>query len=247
MRPKISVCMATYNGERFIREQLDSILKQLDAGDELVVSDDSSTDGTVEILKEYQEKDSRIRLFPGQKFRDPIQNFQSALCHATGEWIYLADQDDVWLENKILEINKELESYDLILHDSILTNEKLETLHPSFFRYFGSGKGILKNLIRSSYYGSCMAFRRRILDAALPFPLTKEIGHDLWLGWVAEIIGKVKLVEKPFLLYRRHTATFTPRGMGGSQRNLFQIAKGRLVMVHELFSLWWRVKINKKK
>ncbi|TGK53400.1 glycosyltransferase family 2 protein [Leptospira kanakyensis] len=234
MKPKISVCMATYNGEKYIAEQLNSILKQLAENDEIIVSDDSSTDNTVKILQTYAAKDPRIQLFLYQTFRDPIQNFQNALKKSTGDYIYLSDQDDVWLDNKVNTINTILESYDLVLHDSIVTDENLNITAPSFFKIFGSKKGILKNVIKSSYYGSCMAFRRKILENALPFPKTKEIGQDLWLGLVAELTGKVTLVETPYIYYRRHQNTFTLRGLGGTKRNIFQIIRGRLVMFYEL-------------
>ncbi len=240
MKPKISVCMATYNGEKYIVEQLNSILKQLSENDEVIISDDSSTDGTVEILQDFASKDSRIQLFLFQKFRDPIQNFQNALVKSSGDFIYLSDQDDVWLENKVKDINESLISYDLVLHDSIVTDENLKMTHPSFFKLFGSKKGILKNIIRSSYYGSCMAFKKEILKKAIPFPKTKEIGQDLWLGLVAELTGKVLLINKPYIYYRRHQNTFTLRGLGGTKRNIYQIIKGRLVMLLELAKFYFR-------
>ncbi|MDF3819115.1 glycosyltransferase family 2 protein [Leptospira sp. 96542] len=242
MKPKISVCMATFNGEKFIREQLNSILPQLTESDELVISDDSSTDGTEKILNEYASKDKRIRLFLNQKFRDPIKNFQNALTYASGDYIYLTDQDDVWLKDKVKKINEVLESSDLVLHDSIVTDENLNCTDPSFFKMFGSKKGILNNIIRSSYYGSCMAFRKRILDHALPFPETKEIGQDLWLGLVAELIGKVTLINTPYIYYRRHQNTFTLRGLGGTKRNIFQILRGRIIMFYELSKFLIRYK-----
>lgn len=240
MKPKISVCMATYNGEKYIAEQLNSILTQLSDNDEVIISDDSSSDGTVKILEKFASEDARIQLFLFQKFRDPIQNFQNALVQATGDYIYLSDQDDLWIENKVKTINQILENYDLVLHNSIVTDENLKPTHPSFFKLFGSKKGIIKNIIRSSYYGSCMAFRRNILDQAIPFPKTKEIGHDLWLGLVAELTGKVVLLETPYIYYRRHQNTFTLRGLGGTKRSMFQIIRGRLIMLRELTKFYFK-------
>ena len=95
----ISVCMATYNGEKFIEGQLDSILSQLDSKDELVISDDSSTDSTINIIKSF--KDSRIKLYELQKFQSPIFNFENSLKHSVGDIIVLSDQDDLWESNKI--------------------------------------------------------------------------------------------------------------------------------------------------
>lgn len=227
--------MATYNGEKYIADQLNSILIQLSENDEVIISDDSSSDRTVKILEKFASEDSRIQLFLNQKFRDPIQNFQNALVKASGDYVYLSDQDDLWLDNKVNTINEILKSYDLVLHNSIVTDENLNVTHSSFFNLFGSKKGIIKNITRSSYYGSCMAFRRTILDKAIPFPKTKEIGHDLWLGLVAELTGKVFLLDTPFIYYRRHQNTFTLRGLGGTKRSIFQIIRGRLIMFKELF------------
>ncbi|TGK97424.1 glycosyltransferase family 2 protein [Leptospira levettii] len=233
-KPKVSVCIATYNGEKYISEQLNSILNQLSTEDEIIISDDSSTDATCEILKEYASKDKRIQLFLDQKFKDPIQNFQNALYRVSGEFIFLSDQDDVWMENKVSTVSQKLESFDLVIHDSIVTDEKLNQMYPSFFLYFGSKQGIFKNVLRSSYYGSCMAFRKSLLDKALPFPKTKEIGHDLWLGLVAELTGKVLFLKEPYLLYRRHAETFTMRGLGGKKRSIYKMAVGRIIMFYEI-------------
>ncbi|TGL16493.1 glycosyltransferase family 2 protein [Leptospira yanagawae] len=233
-KPKVTVCIATYNGEKFLKEQLDSILIQLSKDDEVIISDDSSTDNTSEILKSYAKNDNRIKLFLEQKFRNPILNFQNALIHAQGDFIYLSDQDDVWLDGKIDKINSCLNHHDLVIHDSIVADESLTEMYPSFFEYFGSKKGILKNIIKSSYYGSCMAFQKKLLKKALPFPKTKEIGHDLWLGLVAELTGNVLFVKEPYLLYRRHSETFTMRGLGGKKRSIFQMANGRVIMFFEI-------------
>ena len=241
----VSVCMATYNGEGFISEQIKSILIQLNPNDELVISDDSSTDHTVEIIKNIT--DSRIRLLAGQTFRDPIKNFQNALINAKGEFVFLSDQDDVWLEGKYKGMLQLLRKYDLVISDSIIVNEQLQILHPSFFKYFNSGRGIVKNMMKSCYYGSCMAFRRNVLEAALPFPDTKEIGHDLWIGLVAEMIGAVCFYPKPLLLYRRHDTAFTPVNVGKSTRTKYQMLRGRVIMFKEVAKFYLKYKLNWKK
>ena len=91
-----SVCMATYNGEKYIAAQIISILAQIGPDDELIISDDGSTDKTVEIIKTF--RDPRIKLYQDHVFRDPIKNFQHALTKSSGRYIFLADQDDVWME-----------------------------------------------------------------------------------------------------------------------------------------------------
>jgi glycosyltransferase involved in cell wall biosynthesis len=234
--------MATYNGDKYISAQLDSILCQLGEADELVISDDSSTDGTVRIIQSLGDR--RIRLYTGNTFRDPIRNFQHCLQLAEGDYIFLADQDDLWMDRKYEKMCSLLAEYDLVVSDSIVVDENLQELEPSFFRFFGSGKGVLKNIIRSSYYGSCMAFRSSLLRVALPFPPTKEIGHDLWLGLVAEMTGKVLFYEEPLLLYRRHSGAFTHTGRGASKRSLAAKIRGRLIMlkavIHFLRTRKWR-------
>ena len=224
-----SVCMATYNGEKFIKEQIESILSQIGIADELIITDDGSTDHTVDIVKSF--KDSRIKLFTGNQFKDPIKNFQFALEQSNGECIFLSDQDDVWLENKYDLMLSQLQKYDLVISDSQIVDDELNLIHPSFFDYFKSKKGLIKNIIKSSYYGSCMAFKRRVLEAALPFPDTKEIGHDLWLGLVAELKYSVLFFKVPLIKYRRHGGAFTPVEVGRSKRSFYQMVLGRFIMI----------------
>jgi glycosyltransferase involved in cell wall biosynthesis len=240
----VSVCIATFNGEQFIEDQLISILKQIDDRDEVIISDDSSTDRTIDVIKKIS--DPRIRLFEGKLFRDPIQNFQFALTQAKGDLIFLSDQDDIWLDEKYEDMKALLQSHVLVVSNSMIVNQDLEVINPSFFSVFKSGKGILKNVIRSTYYGSCMAFRKQLLIEALPFPATKEIGHDLWLGLVAELTGSVFFYEKPLLLYRRHQSAFTPEGLK-SKRSIYQMLIGRFVMFNELLKFQYTKHIKWKK
>ena len=242
---RVSVCMATYNGEKYIEEQIHSILGQLRSEDELVISDDGSADKTIAIVSAIA--DERIKLLIGNKFRDPIKNFQNALMHASGDFIFLSDQDDVWLAHKYEKIMGLLANYDLVISDSAIVDEKLRILHPSFFEYFKSGKGLLKNMIKSSYYGSCMAFSRQVLENALPFPDTKEIGHDLWIGLVAEITGKVCFYNEALILYRRHSDAFTPLEVGKSKRTKYQMLNGRVIMLKEVVKFFIKYKFKWKK
>ncbi|WP_432712746.1 glycosyltransferase [Pedobacter sp.] len=235
-----SVCMATYNGEKYIAAQIASILSQIGPQDELIIADDGSTDQTVAVIRSF--KDPRIKLYQDYVFLDPIKNFEYALQQSSGECIFLADQDDIWLEGKYKQQLAQLEKYALVVSDSIIVNAQLEVLHPSFFEYFNSGPGIIKNIFRSSYYGSCMAFRRAVLEAALPFPDTKEIGHDLWLGLVAEFRFSVLFFRQPLVQYRRHDAVFTSEKVGKSRRSFTRKIYGRMVMIRELFKFLTRPK-----
>jgi len=109
---KISVCMASYNGEKYIRQQIDSILPQLGESDELIISDDSSTDDTISVVKSIN--DNRIKLIKDQKFKSPVSNFENAIKNATGDFIFLCDQDDIWQPNKVESVLPFLKQYDLV-------------------------------------------------------------------------------------------------------------------------------------
>ena len=197
----ISVCVATFNGEQYIEEQLASILASPEVG-EVLVSDDGSTDGTCQCVRAFD--DPRIRLIDGPR-RGLVRNFEHLLEEARGEQIFLADQDDVWLPEKVSEMSRSLESADLVLSDCRVVDASLTVLHPSFFRIRGSGSGLVRNLVRNSYLGCCLAFRRSLLEYALPFPEGLPM-HDWWLGLVAEAFGSVALLPMPLVLYRRHEA-----------------------------------------
>lgn len=243
----VSVCIAAYNGEKYIKEQLDSILCQLDKDDEIIISDDNSTDRTVEMITKYE--DSRIKILYAN-FRDFRKNFENALKVAQGEYIFLSDQDDVWLPGKYKRCLEILQKYDLVVTDSILVDEKLKEIQISFFEFYNSGKGILKNIYKSTYFGSCMAFRKKILLYSLPLRPTKEIGHDLWIGLVAEMTGKVFFLKEPFLLYRRHESSFvnfTQKLNNRHQRNFFIKIRGRFIMLKEVIIFYLKYKFKRYK
>ena len=196
----VSVCMAVKNGERYLRQQIDSILPQLSENDELVISDDHSTDETISIIKSYS--DSRIVL-TANRGKGILQNFESALLLCQGEFIFLTDQDDVWMPEKIRKMVLHFENHDLIVHDCYIVNSTLHVLQDSFFDFNRSGKGIFKNLVRNSYMGCCMAFKRKVLNKAVPFP-SRIIMHDQWLGLVAELDFHVAFISDKLVWHRRH-------------------------------------------
>lgn len=205
----ISVCMITYNGEKYIREQILSILPQLKQGDELIVSDDSSTDNTISIIKTIN--DSRIKLLENNQFHSPVFNMENALKHAKGDYIFMADQDDVWSEKRVDECLDKLKKYDCVVCDAVLIDQNGETIEPSFFSLRNSKKGFVRNLYKNSYVGCCMAFNRNILDKALPFPTNIPM-HDSWIGLVAEMYGKTLFLDSALIKYRRHGENCSPTG-----------------------------------
>ncbi|WP_151702581.1 glycosyltransferase family 2 protein [Nitrincola alkalilacustris] len=197
---RVSVCLASFNGEAYIESQVSSILEQLDDTDELIISDNGSTDSTLDIVYGFQ--DSRIKIFscslPG-----PVANFNHALKQARGEYIFLADQDDIWYDTRLVQCLEQLIEYDLVVTDCKVVNEQLTPMYPSFFQLRDSGPGFYKNLLRNSYQGCCMAFNRHILEASLPIPTDVPM-HDWWIGLVAERVGRVCFLPVPLLFYRRH-------------------------------------------
>lgn len=226
-----TVCVATYNGERYIEQQLRSILTQIAPDDEVIVSDDGSTDNTLSVIQAIRDKRIRIRHSQAHYFKE---NFIEAMEEAKGDLIFLSDQDDVWLGGKYDRCVAELKDVDLVCTNSKMTDEALNVTEPNFFRIYHSGPGILKNALNNTYYGSCMAFRRSLLDVALPMPPTREIGHDIWLGLVAEMTGKVKFIDTPYLLYRRHgeTKTTTTGLLHRSQRSLWTKIRSRIIVLY---------------
>ncbi|MTI24754.1 glycosyltransferase family 2 protein [Fulvivirga kasyanovii] len=232
--PKISVCVATHNGEKYIREQIDSILPQLGPHDEIIVSDDGSEDTTISILLSYRDK--RLKLVDCASKNSPIKNFENALNHCTGDIIFLSDQDDLWLAGKVKTMIQALEKYDLVLSDCYVVNEKLQPIHSSLFEINKARPGLWKNLWKNSYTGCCMAFNRKVLSKALPFPSDIPM-HDQWIGLVAELFFKTSIVQKKLTLYRRHNNTTTRTG-DKSNYGLLSKIKFRFKLLKNLIHLY---------
>lgn len=196
----ISVCISTYNGEQFIKEQLDSILRQLGEKDEIIVSDDNSTDETIKIIESFN--DSRIKIF-NNPFKGIIKNFENAISKSNGDYIFLADQDDIWCENKIKDTIGNFDNVDLVISDATIVDKYGEVIGDSFFEINGTKKGFINNIINAGYLGCAMAFKKEVKNYILPFP--KGIAmHDLWIGSLVSLKGELVFLDKKLILYRRH-------------------------------------------
>jgi glycosyltransferase involved in cell wall biosynthesis len=228
----ISVCIATYNGEKYIQKQIESILPQLDFSDEIIISDDSSQDETLNIIASF--KDSRIKVFPNQIYKNPALNFENAISKAKGEFIFLCDQDDIWHENKVSVMLKYLQNFTLVISDCKIINESDIVLSKSFFELRNSRKGIFKNLYRNSYIGCCMAFRKSLLNYILPFPKGIYM-HDWWIGMVAEIYGNVYFASDKLMSYRRHQTNASPTGEREGYSWRIKI-RHRVTLIKQIFS-----------
>jgi len=237
----ISVCIASYNGEKYIKEQIESILEQLYQNDEIIISDDSSTDKTIEILELFN--DERIKILKNNKFKSPVYNLENALKIAKGDYIFLADQDDIWEDNKVELSCKALENYDLVLSNATIIDKEGNDLG----RKFHKGEirfSFIKNLISNPYIGCCMAFRKEILNQVLPFP-RKIAMHDSWIGLYAQLIGKVIYLDKTLIKYRRHGNNASPSGEISSYSFYFKVSY-RVRLVLELVKRIFMVKYGKK-
>ena len=217
---KISVCLAAYNGEKFIRQQIDSILNQLSDNDELIISDDGSTDKTIQIIKSFD--DNRIKLYENHTKKDIARNFENALSKATGDYIFLADQDDIWCEDKVNVVSRELENVDCVLHNAQLIDSNNNSLNSDLFSIYRTRTGYFNNLMRNTFVGCCMAFKKDLLSAILPIP-SEITMHDMWIALLAEKRGKTKLIKSNLILYRRHQNNASTTSNKSSFSRLYQL------------------------
>lgn len=200
----ISIAMATYNGEKYIKEQIDSILHQINVNDEIIISDDGSKDQTIEIIKAY--KDARIKIIDGPK-HGIKQNFANAIKNCRGKYIFLSDQDDIWMPNKLETILKKFEETNCtcVVHDNeVFDSETNNIMYESFFKYRNSGHGIIKNIWKNTYIGCCMAITKEMVKYILPLPNDIEM-HDQWIGILCEKHGNSVFIEDKLIRYRRHS------------------------------------------
>ena len=205
----VSVAMATYNGEKYLREQLESIIPQLSNNDEIIVSDDGSTDETLNILLEYKSRYSFIKIYKGPR-KGVFSNFNNALLHCNNDIIFLSDQDDVWIEGKVKYICSifEDDSINLVLHNGYHYYDGCTRMTKIINRY---RKGWLNNLIFSSYWGCCMAFRSSFINKFIPFK-TNGCAHDQLVGLLGEKFATPLFVDKCLIKHRIHDNNITKKG-----------------------------------
>jgi glycosyltransferase involved in cell wall biosynthesis len=229
----VSVCLTTYNGEKYIGEQLKSILLQLNEKDEVIISDDGSTDATVDIINSMY--DNRIQLFINEKNLGYTHNFGKALSIAKGDIIFLSDQDDIWCQNKVKNYLYYFENYDLIVSDATIIDEFGSIINDSFFAQRNPKKTIIGNILKFGYLGCCMAFKREVLLKALPFPNNSKLcTHDNWLFLIGCIFFKYKILNDKLLLYRRHTNNISTGGLQNTTSILFKV-RYRIYLIIHLF------------
>ncbi len=223
--------MASFNGEKYIKEQINSILVQLGVDDELIISDDGSSDGTMEIIREIDDK--RIKLYENEGIKGFAHNFENSLKKASGDYIFFSDQDDKWLPDKVKTMLPFLNTDNFVISDAYITNESLEIKDrlSSWRRY---EKGYVRNLYKSIYAGCTCAFTKKIKDYSLPFPATNFIQHDTWIGLLCELKFNVIYIDKPLILYRRHTTNTSGAGSKSSKSFYFMIKYRTVLFIETL-------------
>lgn len=210
----VSVVIATYNGERYLRAQLDSILDQTYRNLEIVVCDDRSKDGTADILQEYAQG-AGIKWHRNEERLGPAQNFGRAISLARGDYVAFSDQDDVWKPTKIetsvsamveLENSGDPDVPILVFTDLTLVDEQLRTIADSYYGHMGRNPRLntLNRILAGNIVAGCGALaNRKLIDLAMPIP-REAIMHDSWLALVASTLGKLRYVDVPTVLYRQH-------------------------------------------
>jgi glycosyltransferase involved in cell wall biosynthesis len=208
-KPLVSIALCTYNGERFLREQLDSIINQSYPNIEIIAVDDCSSDKTVEILREYAEKHLFIKVFSNTENLGYIKNFEKAMRLCNGPLIALSDQDDIWSSEKIERQVQAIGNNVLIYHDSEFIDQKGKSLN----KYMSDVMNLYRGdepevfLFFNCISGHSVLLKKELLEKMLPFP--DAYFHDWWMGYVATNAGSIDYLSEALVKYRQHENTDT--------------------------------------
>lgn len=230
---RISVCMATFNGAVYLKRQLESILSQLEDCDEIIISDDGSTDDTLQIIESL--KSPLIRVIYNKGRHGYTGNFENALNEATGEYVFLSDQDDEWMPGKVEKYLQYLQKYDFVVSDALIVDSDGIETYPSFFSQRRPKSGLLGNLVKFGYLGCCMAFKKKVLVKALPFPTNHVLcSHDNWLMLVSLMYFKTLVTHEKMVKYRRHGLNVSTGGIKGHKSFFFRLKYRCYLLIHLL-------------
>lgn len=223
----ISVAMATYNGEKYIKEQLQSIINQTYKNIEIVICDDCSTDSTCKIIREYQSEYDYIRLYENKTNLGFKRNFENVISKCNGEYIALCDQDDIWINNHLEKLLSIIGSSDIACGNALLVDSDNNSLDCDLatqnnFDYIPANKEkLLYRVLLSSnpFQGASMLIRKSFFEIALPIPDNIRY-HDVWFATLASIFGKLNYCSDIITRYRQHFGTVTnhPINKDGKQK-----------------------------
>ena len=210
LQPLVSVALCTYNGVNHLTEQLQSILNQSFRNLEVVVVDDKSSDGTVELVHAYmKEFPNRIKFYQNNTNLGFNKNFEKALSLCSGDLIAISDQDDIWMPDKISLQVKNLKNNLLIYHDSLMVNENGESLDIkiSSLRNMYQGDNPNVFIFNNCVSGHSILMKRELLKYLFPFP--KMLYYDWWIAYQATQFGSLNYIDKCLVHYRQHDNTIT--------------------------------------
>jgi glycosyltransferase involved in cell wall biosynthesis len=209
MTARISIALATYNGEKYLAEQLQSFCAQTKLPDELIVCDDCSTDTTLNILYDFFERAPfTVKVFVNSENQGYTKNFAKALELCTGDIVFLSDQDDVWLPPKIDKIIQYFElnpDTQLVIHDLDYCKDDLTPIGQTKIER-------MENVFDLNHWyvvGMATAIRSSFLKLCLPIPNLNGLTHDLWIHRCAAAIETKIVIRESLALYRRHTQNVT--------------------------------------
>ena len=212
MNPKIEILMATYNGERYIEEQIDSIVNQTYKNWELLIRDDKSSDKTLDIIKEYEKKDDRIKVLEDSKANlGFVRNFEELMSNSSNDFLMFSDQDDYWVEDKIEKYieainvlsSKDLEKPLLIHSNSFVCDKELNIKKEKFINDCAKSSEFDVCFFNYIVQGSTVLINRKLLELSLPFSSNVTV-HDRYLHLLAEFLGKRKFLSQSLMKYRQH-------------------------------------------
>lgn len=225
---RVSVVMALYNGEKYLDKQLGSMVTQLTDQDELIIADDGSTDESLTIVARYQAVFPQIRVIGGDHV-GVVANFKRGILEAKGKFIFLADQDDIWLSGKVsgtLEHLERMRRPALVMHDAAFIDAEGRRLNQTLFRWRPPSKGFWKNVWKNCYTGCCMAFSCELVPYIRKMPVHIPM-HDEWIGLLGEQYGFVDFLNVVMIEYRRHAENTT----SGHHRSIARMAGNRVWVV----------------
>ncbi len=213
MEEQVDILLATYNGEKYLKEQIDSILNQTYKNIRLVISDDCSKDGTRKILKQY-DKNKRVEIHLQEKNLGYIQNFEYLLKQVKNDLYMLSDQDDVWLPEKVEKSVQTLRenNADMVFGDLEVVDKNLNTIYPSFGDFMLLNRKIKKeiNSYKLNYLYNCVTgctilSKKKFIKAILPIPnKSKYVAHDHWMALIVSLKGKMAYMPEKYIKYRQH-------------------------------------------
>lgn len=214
---KISVALCTYNGEQFLKEQLDSILNQTQKVDEIVICDDGSTDATINILENYSANYPNIfHIYRNEVNLKSVKNFEKAITLCTGDLIFLSDQDDIWVDIKVEKYNayfdanpniEVLASNGYCIDENSKVHDKYSIWDvPQFLRDANVTFDYYQIITQISNIasGSTMAFKKEIVSKVVPFPVFKDFHHDEWIALISSKSKSFEFLNEKFYYYRIH-------------------------------------------